>query len=66
MFVMDQTVVLTLFDGQVSHCEGHGMPREDVISAVDVVPVDTEAPARWYGDDSPHVVCNDIRLVSDW
>ena len=39
-------VILTLLDSQVAHSQGHGVPTEDVVSTVDVVPVDGETPTR--------------------
>ena len=36
-------VVLTLLDSQVAHGEGHGVPTEDVVTTVNVVPIDGEA-----------------------
>ena len=38
--------ILTLLDGEVPHGEGHGVPREDVVATVDVLPVDREASTR--------------------
>ena len=47
-----------MFDGEVGHGEGHGVPTEDVVPTVDVLPVDGEAPARQEGDHPPCYICN--------
>ena len=39
-------IFLTLLDDQVAHGEGHGMPGEDVVPAVDVLPTDGETSSR--------------------
>jgi len=35
-----------LFNGEIPHGEGHGVPGEDVVPAVDVLSIDGEASAR--------------------
>ena len=47
---------LTLLDDQVAHGEGHGVPREDVVPAVDVLPIDGEASPRYYCQDTLCIV----------
>ena len=49
-------LILTLFDGQVSHGEGHGVSTEDVVSTVDMIPIDAESSSRRYSDDSLDVL----------
>ena len=41
-FQLDERVVLTLLDAEVSHDEDDGVSGEDVVAAVDVLPVDTQ------------------------
>ena len=31
-----------MFDGEIGHGEGHGVPTEDVVPTVDMIPVDGE------------------------
>ena len=40
-----EQLLLTLLDGQIGHGQGHRVSREDVVPAVDVLPVDGEAPS---------------------
>ena len=47
----------TLFDGKVGHGESHGVAAEDVVPAVDVLPIDRESPARQQSDHSPRHIC---------
>ena len=54
MFV--QYYILTLLDGEVAHGEGHGVAREDVVPAVDVLPVDGESSSRQKCQDPPGYV----------
>ena len=54
MFV--QYYILTLLDGEVAHGEGHGVAREDVVPAVDVLPVDGETSSRQKCQDPPGYV----------
>ena len=45
-----------LLDGQIGHGQSHRVPREDVVPAVDVLPVDGQASSRQQGDNtSRHV-----------
>ena len=46
-------LLLTLLDGQIGHGQGHRVPREDVVPAVDVLPVDGQAPSRQQGNHTP-------------
>lgn len=39
-------VILTLLDGQVAHGKCHRVPTEDIVTTVNVVPVDGESPTR--------------------
>ena len=50
---LDERVVLTLLDAEVSHDEDDGVSGEDVVAAVDVLAVDGEAAA---GEDGDHPV----------
>ena len=45
-------VNLTFFDDEVSHGEHHGVSGEDVVAAVDVLPVDGE-PHPGHQDQDP-------------
>jgi len=37
-----------LFDGQVAHGQGHGVSREDVVTAVHMLPINGESSPRDY------------------
>ena len=56
LIVFVQYYILTLLDGEVAHGEGHGVAREDVVPAVDVLPVDGETSSRQKGQDPPGYV----------
>ena len=51
-------VYITLFDGEIGHGEGHGVPTEDVVATVDVLPVDAESPPGQESYDPPRYICN--------
>ena len=50
-------MIFTLFDGEVSHCQGHGVPWEYVVSTVDMIAIDAQAAAGGDGDDPLDVLC---------
>ena len=43
---------LTCFDNEVSHDQGHGVSRVDVVATVDVFAVDGETETRQEFDDT--------------
>ena len=51
-----------LLDGEVAHGESHGVPGENVVAAVDVLPVDGESPTRQQSDNTPTYVYRE----KDW
>ena len=42
------SIFITLLDDQVAHGEGHGVPGEDRVPTVDVLPTDGETSSRHY------------------
>ena len=54
--LQDSFVNLTLLDGEVAHGEGHGVPREDVVTTVYVLPIDRETATGEEGYHSPSYV----------
>ena len=49
-----------LLDGEVAHGESHGVPGEDVVATVDVLPVDGESPTRQQSDNTPILIVRKI------
>ena len=52
------TEVLTLFDGEIGHGEGHGVATEDVVATVNVFPVDGESTTAEESYHPPRYICN--------
>ena len=49
-------MILTLLDSQVAHSEGHGVTTEDIVTTVNVVPVDGESSTAGYRDHTLDVL----------
>ena len=54
---------LTLLDGEVSHGQRHCVTGEDIVAAVDVLPVDRKAASRKQSYHPPGNVLN-IKLLA--
>ena len=54
--VVSKSKLLTLLNGQVSHCQCHGVSREDVVSTIDMLAVDGQASAAGYCYDSFDII----------
>jgi len=45
-----------LLNDEITHGEGHGVPREDVVTTEDVLPIYREASARYYCQDTLAII----------